>query len=73
MTQVPKRGGEHPIFGVYVGGDPLTSNYQLMSPDSYSSTSQFRSEKGFQVAESALHSQKKTHNVVEVQWKIRFH
>ena len=57
MTKVPKRGDEHPIFGVYIGGDALTSNYKLASPESYSRTSQLRSEKVLQVADSTLHSQ----------------
>ena len=58
MTKFYIRGGEQPIFGVYVGGDALTSNYKLASPNSYSSTFQLCSKKGLQVVKSALHSQR---------------
>ena len=54
----PKRGGTHPIFGLYVGGDALTTDYALAFPGSYPSTSQPCSEKGLQVAENFLHLQK---------------
>jgi len=52
----PKRGGAHPIFGVYVGGDSLTSEYKLLSPNSYSSTSQIRSNRSLNIAETSLHA-----------------
>jgi len=58
MTTVPKRGGTHPIFGLYVGGDALTNMYHLASSDTYSSTSHLRGDKVLQVAESSLHSQR---------------
>ena len=52
----PKRGGTHPIFVTYLGGAPLDSGYCLISADTYSSTSQLRSIKGLQMAETQLHS-----------------
>ena len=57
MVNIPKRGGKHPIFGLYVGGDVLTSEYKLAYQYTYSSTSQLQSEKGLQVEEISLHSQ----------------
>ena len=47
-----RRGGIHPIFGLYVRGDALMKNYTLASFDSYPSTSHLRSEKRFQVTEN---------------------
>ena len=59
VTIKPKRGGTHPIFGLYMGGDALDTSYKFVSGSSvYSSTSQLRSEKGLQVAESSLHNQR---------------
>jgi len=46
----------HPIFGMYVGGDALTSDYKLTYPNSYSSTSQTRSERSLNMAEKSLHA-----------------
>ena len=57
MANVPKRGGDHPIFSLYGGGDALTSGYKLAYPYTYSSTSQLQSENGLQVADISLHSQ----------------
>ena len=53
-----KRGGTHPIFGTYVGGSPLTIEYKLSEADGYNSTSQLRSEKSLNLAETALHAQR---------------
>ena len=55
---LPRRGGKHPIFGIYVGGDQLTEEYKLASTFSYTSTSQIRSERSLNVAENALHTQR---------------
>ena len=52
----PKRGRTHPIFGVYVGGDSLRSKYKLLSPNSYSGTSQIRSKRSLNIAETSLHA-----------------
>ena len=49
-------GGTHPIFGVYAGGDSLTSEYKLSSPNSYSITSQIRSKRSLDIAETSLHA-----------------
>merc|ERR1740124_1351391 len=53
-----KRGGGHPIFGTYVGGSGLNTEYKLTSVQSYSSISQLRTEKSLNAAETSLHSQK---------------
>jgi len=52
----PRRGGTHPIFGIYVGGDALTLDYKLTSPNSYSSTFQIRSECSLNMAETSLYA-----------------
>ena len=54
----PKKGGTHPIFGLYIGGDALTASYASSSPDSKSNTTQLRSVNELQIAENFLHSQK---------------
>jgi len=53
-----RRGGRHPIFGIYVGGDALDTNYELELPFSYTNTSQIRSERSLNIAETALHAQR---------------
>jgi len=53
---VPRKGGTHPIFGVYVGGDALISDYKLTFTYSYSRTSQIRSERSFNIAETSLYA-----------------
>ena len=58
VQPLPRRGGKHPIFGIYVGGDQLTEEYKLASTFSYTSTSQIRSERSLNVAENALHTQR---------------
>ena len=52
-----KRGGKHPIFGIFVGGSPLDKDYKLTDAG-YSSTSQLRSEKNLNVAETSLFKQR---------------
>jgi len=39
-----------------VSGDALTSDYKLTSPNSYSSTSQIRSNRSLNMAETSLHA-----------------
>ena len=58
MMTFPQKRGTHPIFGFYVGGNILENLYSLTSSDTYWSTSQLCSEKGLQVAEISLHSQR---------------
>ena len=53
-----KRGGTHPIFGVYVRGSALDKGYNLTSPHSYSSTYQLRTVKSLNMAEKSLYSQR---------------
>ena len=57
-TPLLKRGGRHPIFGIYVGGAPLDNQYELSHTDTYASTSQLRNEKQLSVAETSLHNQR---------------
>ena len=54
----PRRGGTHPSFGIYVGGDSLTTDYHLASNQTYNSTSQLRNQKNVTVVETSLHAQK---------------
>jgi len=56
MPKVPRRGGTHPIFEVYVGGDDLTSDYKLASPHSYSSTSQICGKRSLNIVETYLYT-----------------
>ena len=36
MVQIPpKRGGEHPIYGVFIGGGELDENYRLSGSRHY--------------------------------------
>lgn len=52
-----KRGGRHPIFGIYVRGSALNQEYKLTCAQSYSSTSKLRTEKSINMAETSFHSQ----------------
>jgi len=54
--ELNQSGGTHPIFGVYVGGDSLMSEYKLLSSNSYFSTSQIRSKRSFNIIETSLHA-----------------
>lgn len=67
---LPRRGGKHPIFGIYVGGDRLTEEYKLASAFSYSSTSQIRSEKSLNVAEIVLHAQRSSTTTLKFNGKL---
>ena len=53
----PHLGGTHPIFGIFLGGDDLTNNYKLASSITHTSTSQLRSERSLNIAETNLHNQ----------------
>ena len=57
-ASVLKRGGTHPIFGIYVGGSSLDKHYNLTNKNGYSSTSQLRSEKSLNLAENSLYTQR---------------
>ena len=52
-----KRGGKHPIFGIFVGESPLDKEYKL-TDSGYFSTSQLISEKNPNVAETLLFKQR---------------
>ena len=54
----PRRGGTHPIFGIYVGGGALDTAYKLKDGSCYSCTSQLRNEKQLNVAETSLYEQR---------------
>ena len=70
MAAPVKRGGKHPIFGTYVGGAALDSAYKLTTKFSYSSTSQLRTEKSLNVAETSLHSQKGSTTLLKFNGKL---
>ena len=52
----PKRGGKHPLYGIYMGGSTLDYLYQPVKASTYKTTSQLRSIKATPVLESTLHS-----------------
>ena len=49
-----KRGGIHPIYGIYLGGAPLDLNYKLEINNSFHHVSQIRNVKQANTNESAL-------------------
>lgn len=69
-TSVLKRGGTHPIFGIYVGGSPLYTDYKLTDKNGYSSTSQLRSEKSLNLAENSLYAQRDDSTSVKFNGKM---
>ena len=50
----PKRGGEHPTYGIFIGGGFLDNQYKLMGNRHYQYTSQRRSAKVVNSIEHAL-------------------
>ena len=50
----PKRCGEHPIYGIYIGGSDLDDDYKLVGNRHYKYTSQRRSAKVINSIEQAL-------------------
>ena len=57
-ASILKRGGTHPIFGIYVGGSSLDKDYSLTNRNGYSGTSQLRSKKSLNLAENSLYTQR---------------
>ena len=55
MAQIPpKRGGIHPIYGVFIGGGELDENYRLSGTRHYKFTTQRRGAKVVNAIEQAL-------------------
>ena len=52
-----KRGGKYPIFGTYVGESPLDNSYKLTNAG-HSSTTQLRTEKSLNIAETSLYAKR---------------
>ena len=50
----PKRGGQHPTYGVFIGGSFLDDQYRLTGTRHYQYTSQRRSAKAVNSIEQAL-------------------
>ena len=50
----PKRGGLHPIYGLFMGGSELTNNYTLKSTTPYKLTTQLRNPKQSSSSERIL-------------------
>lgn len=50
----PRRGGEHPTYGIYIGGSELDNEYKLVGGRHYKYTSQRRSAKVINSIEQAL-------------------
>ena len=51
---IPKRGGTHPTFGIYLGGSGIDSDYNLLKSPSYKFTAQLRNMKQAGIGERAL-------------------
>ena len=66
-TDLPKRGGKHPILGLYVGGSPLNLDYSpsKRAPLSYRSSFQVRTSKAIAAAEKTLYDSKRNINEVK--------
>ena len=69
-TLVPKRGGNHVLFGVYQGGSALTSEYKLTKKNSYRSTTQLRSSKVLAQCENSLHKSRESTTVLKFDGKL---
>ena len=54
LPSTPKRGGIHPIYGVYLGGSGLKDDYSLLKVNSYKFTSQLRNVKQAGISERTL-------------------
>ena len=50
----PRRGGEHPFYGLFIGGSELDNQYKLTGSRHYKFTSQLRSAKVINSIEQAL-------------------
>ena len=51
---MPKRGGMHPIYGLFMGGSDLTNHYTLKSSTPYRLTTQLRNPKQSSSSERIL-------------------
>ena len=51
---LPRRGGEHPIYRIFLGGGELNNQYQLIGTRHYKFTGQRRSAKVINSIEQAL-------------------
>ena len=54
IVAMPKRGGIHPIYGLFMGGSDLTNNYSLKSKTPYRLTTQLRNPKHSSSSERIL-------------------
>ena len=72
-TITPRRGGTHPIFGIYAGGGELGDTYKLKGGNSYSCTSQLRNEKQLNVAETSLYAQRNDTTTLKFNGKMDVH
>ena len=53
-STVPRCGGNHPIYGIYLGGSGLTDDYNLTTPNSFHHVSQVLNHKQSNTNESTL-------------------
>ena len=53
-TDPPQREGEHPIYGIFIGGDELDDTYHLTGTRHYLFTGQRRGAKVINCIEQAL-------------------
>ena len=55
-TILPRCGGNHPVFGIYVGGAAITADYKLSRSNTFKSSTQLRTAKTLAAIETALHT-----------------
>ena len=67
---VPKRGGNHVLFGVYQGGSALTNEYKLTKQNPHRSTAQLRNSKVLAQRETALHKARGDTTVLQFDRKL---
>lgn len=53
VVPTPRRGGIHPVYGVFLGGSAMKDDYRLSSPD-FHCVSQLRSIKQLQIIQNTL-------------------
>lgn len=67
---VPKRGGNHVLFGVYQGRSALTNEYKLTKKNSDKSTTQLKNSKVLAQCKTALHKARGDITVLKFDGKL---
>ena len=67
---MPKRGGMHPIYGLFMGGSELIDDYTLKSTTPYKLTTQLRNLKQSSSSEHILISARQNASSVSFQGNL---